>query len=218
MVTRRFAGPRLKVTLAVMMARSANFAARSMTAIATAGAALSMIVIAASACWSQGTQGTQGTSAPPALGVREPPPQAAPAPNEGVPLAREEKPGLINEVGKLFEKSLSILPKIKSPSETIDDLNARAKDAAKDAGESLSNLAKPSTMVTGRSVCPVAANGAPDCKVGADRLCQSKGYKEGSSLNMDSAETCSAKVLIPGRARKPDDCRTDNFVTRAMCQ
>jgi hypothetical protein len=211
MVMRRIAGPRLKVTLAVMMARSGNFTARSRTPVATAGAALSMIVIAASACWSQGTQ---GTSAPPALGVREPPPQAAPPPSEGAPPAREEKPGLINEMGKLFEKSLSILPKIKSPSETIDDLNARAKDA----GESLSNLAKPSTMVTGRSVCPVAANGAPDCKIGADRLCQGKGYKEGSSLNMDSAETCSAKVLIPGRARKPDDCRTDNYVTRALCQ
>ena len=57
-----------------MMARSVNFTARSRTAIATAGAALSMIVIAASASWSQGTQ---GTSAPPALGVREPPQQAA---------------------------------------------------------------------------------------------------------------------------------------------
>src|SRR2546421_7496656 len=117
MVTRRFAGPRLKDPLAVRRARSANSPARSMTAIATAGAALSMIVVAASACWSQGTQGTQGTSAPPALGVREPPPQAAPPPNEGVPPpAREEKPGLINEVGKLFEKALSILPQIKRPS------------------------------------------------------------------------------------------------------
>jgi hypothetical protein len=176
-----------------------------------------MLVIAASVAWSQGTQGgTQGTSAPPVLGIREAPQQAAPAPAEGAPPppAGEQNPGLINEMGKLFEKSLSILPKIKSPSETIDDLNARAKDA----GESLSNLAKPSTMVSGRSVCPVAANGAPDCKIAADKLCQSKGYKEGKSLNMDSAETCSAKVFIPGRTRKPDDCRTDNFVTRAMCQ
>jgi hypothetical protein len=131
---------------------------------------------------------------------------------------QEESPGLINEMGKLFEKSLSILPRMKSPSETIDDLNARAKDAAKDAGASLSNLARPSTMVTGRSVCPSAANGATDCKIAADKLCQSKGYRDGDSLNMDSAETCSARVLIPGRARKPGDCRTDNFVTRAMCQ
>ena len=34
----------------------------------------------------------------------------------------------------------------------------------------------------------VAANGAPDCKAGADRLCQSKGYKEGKSLDTDAAE------------------------------
>jgi hypothetical protein len=202
-----------------MMARSGSIIARSRTSVATGYAVLSMVMIAASAAWSQGTQGAQGT-APPALGVREPPPQAAPPPAEPAPRppAGEDSPGLINEMGKLFDKSLSILPKIKSPGETIDDLNARAKDAAKDAGESLSNLAKPSSMVTGRSVCPVAANGAPDCKIAADKLCQSKGYKDGKSLNMDSAETCSAKVFIPGRTRKPDDCRTDNFVTRAMCQ
>ena len=42
-----------------------------------------------------------------------------------------ENPGLINEIGKLFEKSKSILPSLKSPSETIDDLNARAKMPAK---------------------------------------------------------------------------------------
>jgi len=204
-----------------MIARSGSFFTWSRTPVATAGAALSVIMIAASAAWSQGAQGTQGTSVPPALGVREPPQQAAPQPSEGAPPpppARDENSGLMNEMGKLFEKSLSILPKMKSPSETIDDLNAHAKDAAKDAGESLSNLAKPSTMVSGRSACPVAANGAPDCKAAADKLCQSKGYKEGKSLNMDSAETCSPKVFIPGRTRKPDDCRTDNFVTRAMCQ
>jgi len=73
-------------------------------------------------------------------------------------------------------------------------------------------------MVSGRVICPVAATGTPDCKSGADKLCQSKGYKEGKSLNTDSAQTCSAKVLIPGRQRKPEDCRTDNYVTTALCQ
>ena len=128
--------------------------------------------------------------------------------------AREENPGLINEIGKLFDK----LPPLKSPQETIEDLNTRARDAAKDASDSLSRLAKPASMVSGRMICPVSANGSPDCKLGADKLCQAKGYKEGKSLNTDSAETCSAKVLIPGRARKPDDCRTDNYVTSALCQ
>ena len=52
-------------------------------------------------------------------------------------------------------------------------------------------------MVTGRVICPVSANGAPDCKAASDTLCQAKGFKEGKSLTSDSAETCSAKVLIP---------------------
>ena len=121
-------------------------------------------------------------------------------------------------MGKVLEKSLSVLPTLKSPSETIDDLNAKAKDAAKDAGESLSRLTTPSSLVTGRIQCQASANGAPDCKMAADKLCQSKGFKDGKSLTTDSVEACSAKVLIPGRTRKPDDCHTNNFVTRALCQ
>ena len=145
-------------------------------------------------------------SRPPSLGLQEQGPQGAPPPSTpapSTPPAGEENPGLINEMGKLFDKLPSILPPIKSPSETMNDL---------------SRLAKPATMVSGRVVCPVSSNGAPDCKPAADQLCQSKGYAEGKSLNADSAEKCSAKVLIPGRQRKPDDCRTDTFVTSALCQ
>ena len=131
-----------------------------------------------------------------------------------VAAPRDENPGLINEIGKLFEKSKSLLPPLKSPSETIDDFNARTKDA----GQSLSNMAKPSTMVSGRAACLVSANGAPDCKAGADRLCQSKGYKEGKSLDTDAAEKCSPKVYLPGYKRQPGDCKTENYVTRALCQ
>jgi hypothetical protein len=200
-----------------MMARPDNLIGQARAHVATAAAALLMWIIAAGAGWPQGAP-----SPPSAPGVRAPaqqtsPQQGEPAPPPAPP-AREENPGLLNEMGKLFEKSLSILPPLKSTSETIDDFNARAKDAAKDAGDTLSRLAKPSSMVAGRMICPVSANGAPDCKLGADKLCQSKGFKDGKSLNTDSAETCSAKVLIPGRTRKPDDCRTDNYVTRALCQ
>jgi hypothetical protein len=144
-------------------------------------------------------------------------PQVAAPPPPGPQPAAPENPGLFNEMGKALEKSLSILPTLKSPSETLDDLNAKTKDVVKDAGESLSRLTT-SSMVTGRIPCPAAANGASDCKAAADRLCQSKGFKAGKSLSTDSAEACSAKVLIPGRTRKPDDCHTNNFVTRALCQ
>lgn len=165
-------------------------------------------------------------TAPPSLGVQGPPQQTLPdrpASPQGEPAppstpAQQENPGLINEIGKLWEKSKSVLPTLKSPQETIEDLNTRAKDATKDAGESLSRLAKPSLMVTGRMGCPVSANGAPDCKAGADKLCQSKGYKEGKSLDTDAAEKCSAKVYLPGYRREPGDCRTENYVTRALCQ
>ncbi|MBH5372461.1 hypothetical protein [Bradyrhizobium glycinis] len=178
-----------------MMVRSGNPAARPGTLMS---AALLLLLAAGGTAWPQ--------SAPPALGLQQQGAQAVPPPSTSapsVPPAREENPGLINEMGKLFDKLPSILPPIKSPSETMDDL---------------SRLATPSTMVSGRVICPVSANGAPDCKQAADQLCQGRGYKEGKSLNADSAEKCSAKVLIPGRQRKPDDCRTDTFVTSALCQ
>jgi hypothetical protein len=195
-----------------MLDRPGNLIALSRMHVATASAVLLISMIAAGAAW------PQAAPPPPSLGVQEPAQQTAPRQGEPAPSpappAREENPGLFNEMGKFFEKSLSILPTLKSPGETIDDLNVRAKEA----GETLSRLAKPSSMVAGRMICPVSTNGAPDCKLGADKLCQSKGFKEGNSLNTDSAETCSAKLLIPGRTRKPDDCRRDNYVTRALCQ
>jgi hypothetical protein len=148
---------------------------------------------------------------PPALGVQQPAPAQQPAPPATEqPPPREENPGLINELGKLWDKSISALPKIKSPSETLDEI--------KGAGEGLTSIAKPSIMVTGRAACAVAANGAPDCKLGADRLCQSKGYKDGKSLDIDAAEKCSAKVYIPGRKREPGDCKMENYVIKALCQ
>jgi hypothetical protein len=199
---KRFAAAPLQVTLGVMMARPDAL-------IATA--ALAMLLAGAGAGW------PQAAAPQPSLGIQEPAVQpAAPSPVAPAPPApaREENPGLINEIGKLFDK----LPSLKGPQETIEEFNSRARDAAKGASDSLSNLARPSSMVSGRAICPVSANGSPDCKLGADKLCQSKGYKEGKSLNTDSAQSCSAKVLIPGRARKPDDCRTDNYVTSALCQ
>ena len=195
-----------------MMARPARLLSRLLAPVASTLTALLLVAIVAATAWAQ------APSPQPSLGLQEPParqgspPQNAPAAQPSP--APSENPGLIDEMGKLFEKSISVLPKIKSPSETLDDLNARAKDA----GEAISNLAKPSGMVSGRVACPASANGASDCKPAADRLCQSKGYKEGKSLTTDAVESCSAKVLIPGRTRKPDDCRTENFVTRALCQ
>ena len=158
----------------------------------------------------------QAAPAPPqasSLGLQE---QSPAAPQQAQPAreAQPENPGLINEVGKLFDK----LKPSKSTSETLDDLNARTRDAMKGAGDALSRLTRTGAMVSGRTMCPAGVDGTPDCKIAADQLCKTKGFGEGKSLNTDSSEKCSAKVLIPGRQRKPDDCRTDTFVTTALCQ
>jgi hypothetical protein len=195
-----------------MFDRSGRLFTLSGTQLATAGFIASMLATAPEVGWPQ-------AAPPPTLGLQSPaqqpvPAQPAPQQIESPQPPRDENPGLINEIGKLFEKSKSLLPPLKSPTEAIDDLNAKAKSA----GDSLSNIAKPSVMVKGRTACLVAANGAPDCKAGADRLCQSKGYKEGKSLDTDAAEKCSAKVYLPGHKRQPGDCKTENYVTRALCQ
>jgi hypothetical protein len=200
---------------------SAHFVHRPRLALAlsvTAFLVVPVLIGGTATCWSQSPR-----SQPP-LGMQEQgsPPPSPPAAIEPQPPPRQDKPGLLQEWGKLFDK---ILPLKKSdeggtavsaaPSEGSLGV---AGDALKGTGETLSRLAKPSTMVSGRSVCSLATNRTPDCKTAADKLCQSKGYKEGKSLNSDAAESCSPKVLIPGRARKPDDCRTDTYVTSALCQ
>jgi len=131
------------------------------------------------------------------------PPPPAPQQAEPQPLPetapRKENPGLINEIGKL-------LPTLKSPKETIDD-----------AADALSRLAK-SPGVKGRVICPAAPNGAPDCKAAADKLCQGNGFKEGNSLDVDTTRSCSARSLLSGRKPDESECRTETWVTRAVCQ
>jgi hypothetical protein len=193
--------------------RIGKLLAPNRTPVAAAAAATLILMVVSGAAWPQAAAPPAAPEVQTAAPDQAAPQPGAPAPS-APPPARQENPGLLNEIGKMFEKPWSNLPTLKSPSEAIDNLNARAKDA----GDSLSRMARPSPMVAGRMICPVSANGAPDCKAASDRLCQSKGFKEGKSLTTDSAETCSAKVLVPGRTRKPDDCRTDNYVTHALCQ
>jgi hypothetical protein len=120
----------------------------SRTRVPTAWFALSVLMLAPDAGWPQGgTQPSLGVQSPAQQpGPQGPPPQQIEPPP--APPAERENPGLINEIGKLLEKSKTILPSLKSPGETMEDLNTRAKDA----GQGLSNMARPSLMVTGRGL------------------------------------------------------------------
>jgi hypothetical protein len=143
------------------------------------------------------------------------PPAAAPAPREN--------PGLINELGKLIGDPAALLPNFKRAPEPAAEPETPAAPAPAVEAPSPPVAEPPSrsmipSLVSGRVACPLSGNGAPDCKLASDRLCQSRGYIEGKSLATDSSEKCSAKRLIPGRPHQPDDCKTESFVTRAWCQ
>ena len=135
-----------------------------------------------------------------------------------LPAASGKKIQACSTKSERCSRNPSILPRLKSPQQTIDDLNARARESASRrrqpvaAGQAILDGQRAAWSVRFRQTARRTARSAPTS------FARAKGFKEGKSLNTDSAETCSAKVLIPGRKRKPDDCRTDNYVTRALCQ
>jgi hypothetical protein len=197
---------------------TASLLAKARAALVSVAMMLLTLAAATGPAWPQAAKpppvSSQGDPAQAAAPQAVPNP-AAPQPGESAPPAvpRVENPGLFNEIGKLFDNPSSILPTLKDPRETIDDFNARAKDAA----DALTRLVAPS-IVKGRMPCPVQANGAPDCKAASDKLCQTNGFKEGKSLDTDSAQSCPAAALLSGGNRQPGNCRTNNYVTRALCQ
>jgi hypothetical protein len=154
---------------------------------------------------------------------QQPPPQTPAAPSaQAAPPAEppassdssaRNNPGLVEEIGKLLKNSAaSLTPTLPSPQQTIDGLNSSAKSAT----DSLARIAPLSgqSVAVGRTMCVVSSNGAPDCKAASDQLCKEKGYKEGRSLDIEAAQKCSAKAYFAGAGA----CRTENFVTRAVCQ
>lgn len=165
---------------------------------------LSVALVAATAASAQQSQ-PQPQMAPSQQAA--PPPGSPPAPARG-------NPGLVEEIGKLLKDSTSVLrPTLPTPGEALDGLNSKAKDAT----DSLKRIAPLSgqSMATGRTLCPAAANGAPDCKLAAEQLCKEKGYAGGgSSVDIESTQKCSAKAYFSGQSA----CRPENFVTRAVCQ
>lgn len=157
-----------------------------------------------------------------------PPASEPPAPSVA---PRRENPGLINEIGKLLERNQPLFPSLAPlpsvlPSESPPPPATQAVPTdppvtdSKDSGIAIPHLdLKIPSMQKGREKCPVAANGASDCKAAADALCRAHGYKEGKSSDTDATQKCSAEaLLLSGRKSQPGACRTDYFVTRAWCQ
>jgi hypothetical protein len=95
-----------------MLDRPGNPIAQRRTHVAAA--ALLMSMIAAGAAW------PQAGAPPPTLGVQTP---AEPAPQPGEPASpkHEENPGLLDEIGKIFDK----LPSLKGTQERMPRITCR---------------------------------------------------------------------------------------------
>jgi hypothetical protein len=145
--------------------------------------------------------------------------------------APANQPGMLDSVGRWFKDSYDRLSSnVEGARDSFSALGDRAGGAAKDAADAAKDAAataKDATdalvrlpnarVVEGHARCTMAANGAPDCRQAAEAVCKSKGFGSGSSLDIQSAQKCSARVWI-SRSREPGDCETQSFVTRAMCQ
>jgi hypothetical protein len=146
----------------------------------------------------------------------EPVPHADPpsAPAEDMPPPSGYRPGFIDALGRwLGDSKAAIDSQMRSTQERLGTLGSQARDAAGNV------IAVPgSRVITGRQLCPPAANGAPDCEQGVVALCRTKGLQAGRSLDVTSSQRCPAKVWMSGRPPKDGECRLETYVTRAVCQ
>jgi hypothetical protein len=134
------------------------------------------------------------------------------------PADSDQQPGLLEVFGRWMEEGASRLRSdMREAKEKLDNLGQKARDAAKDATGTVAGLPN-ARVVTARERCPPAQNGAPDCHAAANAICHGKGFKGGKSLDTQSEQKCPARVLLERRAPNANECPTEIFVTRAMCQ
>jgi len=196
-------------------------------------AAMAFVAVTSAAAWAQGAPPASGAG--PAQAV--PAPQAQPAPGSGFPAQPQggEKSGFIAELGRLWDDARSKLgalpPPVPPPLPAPPPLpNEAAKDAAnatqnavrnaaevtKDAVNAISRIPT-ARVVEVRALCPLAPNGAPDCRVAATNVCRGKGFASGDPIDVRSSENCPPAVVFSGRPPSAGECPTETVVLAAAC-
>jgi hypothetical protein len=170
--------------------------------------------------------------APAAAEAQPAAPQQAPPSGETQPFA----PGFLDALGRWFSQSAETVSSgLKGTQDTLTSLGSQAGDAAKGAAGAAKGAADaaagaavgaaadvarlPATrVVSGRERCELAPNGAPDCRTAASAVCRTGGFETGTSLDIQSARKCPARLWLSGRAPAEGECAVETFVTRAVCQ
>ncbi len=150
--------------------------------------------------------------------VTQPPAAAPPSPQpRGLfPLqpSAVNRPQFLNDFAHWWDSARDKLEDFKKQS---DDAAKNAAQATKEAATTIVRL--PGVrMVEARERCPVAPNGAPDCRAAATNVCRSKGFSGGNPVDVRSSENCPSAVLLSGRLPAAGECPVETVVLRAICQ
>jgi hypothetical protein len=140
------------------------------------------------------------------------------------PSPAHEPEGFFARMGRWFDQGTeNFNAGIRSMRDHLHSFSQEAGVAAKTtvdntkaAADAMARL--PNTRVVhGHEKCKVAPNGAPDCVAAAVKVCKKHGFKDGSSVDMTTAEVCPAEVYLAGRNSGPG-CHTETFVSRVVCR
>ncbi len=139
------------------------------------------------------------------------------------PKAREDR-GFFGNIARWFdEQAEGINSTFKDAGNKIVNFGHEAGvvakttvEGAKDAAGAVARIPN-ARVVVGHEKCKNAPNGAPDCVAAANAVCKAKGFEFGRSVDMTTAEVCPPRVWMSGRTTG-DECRTETFVSRALCQ
>jgi hypothetical protein len=136
----------------------------------------------------------------------------------------QDEPGFFESIGRWFEEQgKKVGSTFKDAGKKVENFGHEAGVAAKTTVEGAKDAAGAvaripvARVVTGHEKCQNAPNGAPDCVAAATAICKAKGFESGKSADMTTAEVCPAQVYRSGRNSGPG-CRTETFVSRALCQ
>jgi hypothetical protein len=170
------------------------------------------------------THGQQAPVPPQDQAQQQPQPKVAPP-------VEANRPGFIDAFGHWIENSVGnwnsglkgAADVAKDAAGVAQDAAGAASDAAKGAGNVVTDTAGavarlPSTRVIAeRATCPVAPNGAPDCRLAAETICRSHGFASGSSVDFQTVEKCPP-VALNRPDNEPQVCVIESYVTRALCR
>ena len=135
--------------------------------------------------------------------------------------APANSPGFLAAVSHWFsEQAAQFNSNIKGARSKVEDLGREASVAAKSTVEGAKDAVAKLPLgqsASGHEKCELAPNGAPDCVTAADALCKAKGFKSGKSVDMTTADICTAQAYLAGRT-SGEGCHTETFVSRAICQ